>query len=247
MEKFGIKDVCDVTFFDLRTDLPVLRMDTLKMTNIENVAASSTARGGKGNSKLLTWDFDRDATMQIQDALMSETSIGLLTGNAVVKGSKDIHRFQSVKIKDIVADKVITLEKDAIAGTIQVLHNGTPLALTTDFTVATPTPSKVTLVKTVAVGDKIEIFYLYKSDASATTIKISSDAFPGYYKVVGDTVVRNAETGTDEPFQIVVHKAKLQPGFTLNFQADGDPSVFDMNLEVMRAEGSTSMIEMIKY
>lgn len=247
MSKFGVKEVCDVTFIDLKTGVPVLRLDTLKMTNIENVAQSSSARGGKGNSKLLTWDFDRDATMQVQDALMSETSIGMLTGNPVVKGIKDIYKFQGVTVKDATADKNINLDKDPVTGSVQVLHNGQPLTVTTDYTVSTTSPYKVTISKTIAVGDRIEVFYLFKSDANANTIKISSDAFPGYYKVVGDTVVRNASTGVDEPFQIVIHKAKLQPGFTLNFQADGDPTVFDMNMEVMRADGSTSMIEMIKY
>jgi len=29
--------------------------------------------------------------------------------------------------------------------------------------------------------------------------------------------------------------------------ADGDPSVFDMNIEVLREANSTSMVQMIKY
>ncbi len=33
---------------------------------------------------------------------------------------------------------------------------------------------------------------------------------PGYYRVIGDTVIRNADTGEDEAFQIVIYKTKLK-------------------------------------
>jgi hypothetical protein len=243
MEKFGIKEVADVTIFDLKTNKPVLRLDTLKMSNIENTASSTSARGGKSNPKLLTWDFDKEITMQLQDALMSTTSLGLLAGNPAIKGVKDIHGYQAVDVADTTQDSVVALEREPIAGSVQVLHNGTSLT-STDFTV---TESAVDVTKTVAVGDKLEVFYLFQSDTDTETISIDSDKFPGYYKIVGDTVVRNAETGVDEPFQIVVHKAKIQPGFTLSFQSDGDPSVFDMNLEVFKKDKGTGMVELIKY
>jgi hypothetical protein len=247
MAKFGVKEVADVTLYDLVTNKPVLYLDTLKMTSIENTASSSSARGGKGNPKLLTWDFDRESTMQCQDALMSETSIALLTGNELVTGVKDIYKRQSKKV-DASADGLINLEQDAVTGSVHVLLNGEPLTVTTDYTLDVATTGSHSVdVTAVAEGDVIEVFYRYKSDANAQTITISSDAFPSYFKVVGDTVVRNAVTGEDEPFQIVIHKAKLQPGFTLTFQADGDPTVFDMNLEVFRRDEDTSMIEMIKY
>jgi hypothetical protein len=54
-------------------------------------------------------------------------------------------------------------------------------------------------------------------------------------------------TGADEAFQFVIQKAKIQPNFTLTFQADGDPTVFDMNLEVFRTDASSEMITLIKY
>ncbi|MDD4780938.1 MAG: hypothetical protein PHT02_10135 [Tissierellia bacterium] len=51
----------------------------------------------------------------------------------------------------------------------------------------------------------------------------------------------------DEAFQIVINKAKVQPGFSLQFQSDGDPGAFDMNLEILRESGNTKMITMIQY
>lgn len=36
---------------------PVLYLDTLKVSTIEETASSSDATGGKGNAKLITWDL----------------------------------------------------------------------------------------------------------------------------------------------------------------------------------------------
>lgn len=36
---------------------PVLYLDTLKVSTIEQTAETADARGGKGNPKLITWDL----------------------------------------------------------------------------------------------------------------------------------------------------------------------------------------------
>ena len=48
MSKYGIKEVMDVCFYDTVTGKPVLFLDTLKMSNIDNTAEESFARGGRG-------------------------------------------------------------------------------------------------------------------------------------------------------------------------------------------------------
>lgn len=244
MAKFGVKEVCDITLYDLVTGEPILYLDTLKMTTIENTAGSSSARGGKGNPKLLTWDFDREATMQIQDALMSPESIGLLTGNKVIEGEQTVYKRELIKaVAGVESKSKITLAETPLDSKVTVkIDNvkitGTPEVADKDVTFD---------VSDVAVGEMVEVFYEHKTDAKASKIEIKSDKFPGYFKLVGDTVVRNSVTGVDEPFQIIVHKAKMQPAFTLTFQADGDPTVFDLNMEIFRRDQDTSMIEMIKY
>ena len=71
MSKFGIKEVADVIFFDIATGKPVLFFDTLKTSSIENAAETTDATGGRGNAKLITWNYSRTATLQMQDALLS--------------------------------------------------------------------------------------------------------------------------------------------------------------------------------
>lgn len=64
-----------------------------------------------------------------------------------------------------------------------------------------------------AIGDKIRIFWDEIVDASntkedAVEVTISPDTFPGTYRVVGDTLIRSADTGRDEPFQFIIEKAE---------------------------------------
>ena len=51
LEKYGIKEVADVMLYEIgkETETPVLYLDTLKVSTIEQTAENVSARGGKGN------------------------------------------------------------------------------------------------------------------------------------------------------------------------------------------------------
>ena len=250
-KKFGTKEVMDVTFFDTETGKPVLFCDTLKMTNIENTAEETSARGGKGNSKLLSWDFNREATMAVQDALLSTRSFELLSGNKVESGKANIHMRQSTVYESKDGRMV---NKGSLHPLTASSTGAIELAFTPNETASgilvydieddggTPITVDSILGKTVtaagAKNKKVAVYYTYEV-ADAETYSITSDSFPSTYKIVGDTVVRNAKTGKDEAFQVVINRAKIQP--------DGDPGVFDMNIEILRESDNTKMITMIQY
>ena len=105
-------------------------------------------------------------------------------------------------------------------------------------------------------GDHIRIFWeevVTTGDGDATgavEVTISPDTFPGTYRVVGDTFMRSEKTGKDEPFQFVINKAKVQSNVTITLQAEGDPSTFEMTLNVLRStndEGQNEMMKLIRY
>ena len=106
-----------------------------------------------------------------------------------------------------------------------------------------------------AKGDHIRIFWeevLQDNTGNETAIEvtISPDTFPGTYKVVGDTFMRSEKTGKDEPFQFVINKAKVQSNVTLTLQAEGDPTTFEMTLNVLRStndEGQNEMMKLVRY
>lgn len=241
--KYGVKEVCDITFYDLSTGKPLMYLDTLKMSTIENSAESTDARGGKGNPKLLTWDYNRDATVQMQDALMSMKSISLLTGNEIKKGAALVAKRELLTAVAGEEGKTKVTLAETPAGTVV-----TQLFKNDEEVTGELAGKEITFDQlTVALGEQVEVFYNYTTTGDAEVITISASRFPGYVKVVGDTVIRNATTGLDEAFQVVIHKAKVQPAFTLTFQADGDPTTFDMNLTVYKRDEDDEMIQLIKY
>lgn len=89
--RFGIKEVADVTFYQVLEDAEaeigvkkgeeVLKFDTLKVSNIESTAENSEARGGKGNAALISWDYGREITVTLEDALISMETLSMLFGD----------------------------------------------------------------------------------------------------------------------------------------------------------------------
>jgi hypothetical protein len=93
-QKFGIKEVADVAFYnqgDVKynsttgvvelTDTnkkPVLVFTTLKTSSLEFTGETAEARGGKGNAVLMSWDHSREATLTLEDALLSADSLATM-------------------------------------------------------------------------------------------------------------------------------------------------------------------------
>ena len=170
---FGIKEVCDVAFYKegdvtetggvlTATADPLFILDTLKVSNIENTAEQTDAKGGKGNAPLLTWDYGREITVSLQDAVLSEKTLSLMFENG----------------------------EDA--------------------------------------------------DTNSKVIEINANKYPGVYTVVGKTFAREIG-GEDTVFTWFVPRAKVNSEVTLTMEAEGDPTVFDMNLKVLRHNNGTMM------
>lgn len=82
---FGIKEVADVKFYKITDGVAAtdatLEFNTLKVSNIEFTSEEAFARGGKGNPKLVTWDYNREATLTLQDALLSMETLAMIFGD----------------------------------------------------------------------------------------------------------------------------------------------------------------------
>ena len=90
-DKYGIKEVANVYFEALEDDPKsnvykgdiVLFLDTLKVSTIETTAESTDATGGWGNPKLITWDYGKEITLTLEDALISLESLRFMLGGAI--------------------------------------------------------------------------------------------------------------------------------------------------------------------
>ena len=88
LEQYGIKEVCDFTLYDIgaygNPTVPVLYLDTLKVSTLEQTAEDTAAKGGKGNTDLMIWDFGKEITITLEDALFSAKSMAIMFGNGTV-------------------------------------------------------------------------------------------------------------------------------------------------------------------
>ena len=84
-------------------------------------------------------------------------------------------------------------------------------------------------------------------------IIVDAEHFPGVYRLVGETYSRNRDTHEDERFQFEIPLCKMGSENNFTLEAAGDPTVFNMTLQVLRQEDGTMMkltqynVEQAKY
>lgn len=107
-QKYGIKEVADVVFYsitqigDEEFYTPVLFLDTLKVSTLEKSASKVEAKGGKGNKKLITWNFGKEITLNLEDALFSPASMSLTWGGRL---DAKLSAYTSAIVKCNIANK----------------------------------------------------------------------------------------------------------------------------------------------
>ena len=277
LDRYGIKEVADVTFYEITEEgnagKPVLYLDTLKVSTIEQTAEQSDARGGKGNPKLITWDYGKDITVTLEDALFSAKSLAIMFGDGTVnKNAADqIQRTVMARLDAngalpdyIMADVAIKNSDGKAIGSERkkVYLKNTPNTLPNDSVALSDSKLLITKItsedgtkETTVTGNNVtsfkgevgeKVFITYLATAITREIVVSADSFPGTYYVTGDTYARSDVTGDDQFFQFIIPKAKVTSENTITLEAEGDPSVFNMNLTVLRPE-SGDMMKLVQY
>lgn len=263
LDRYGIKEVADVTFYKIGEDgnpsYPVLYLDTLKVSTIEQTAETADARGGKGNPKLISWDYGKEITVTLEDALFSAKSLAIMFGNGTVA---DLSSDQTAYSGDsAIQGKQILMRTEKFTATKNTDSATPETALTAGWTseYVDPNGKKHTkLNPKFYPADEAETgdgefkfghayFCTYDLEVKGQVIEISADTFPGTYYVTGDTYARSEVTGEDEFFQFIIPKAKVTAENTITLEAEGDPSVFNMNLTVLRPADGGPMMKLVKY
>lgn len=253
-DRYGIKEVADVTFYKIESDgsrgMPVLYLDTLKVSTVEQTASSADARGGKGNPKLVSWDFGKEINVTLTDALFSPASMAIMFGGKDGVGTEDsteITKVAMTRILSTAADSTVEMDTAEGRKTVKVLANGGSAYNTgiTKVTDADGVDVPASEFGSKTAGDKFFVHYKV-TPTSKKVININADTFPGTYYITGDTFCRSDVTGEDDFFQFIIPKAKMSPENTITLEAEGDPSVFNLNLTVLRPE-SGPMMQLVQY
>lgn len=245
LDRYGIKQVAEVTFYELDANgnptVPALYLDTLKVSTIEQTADESTANGGKGNSRLIVWDFNKQINVTLEDALFSAKSLAIMFGNGKVSS----YTSYIMKTEQFTATSAVPVASASAAGWSSKYVGPNGLAYTKI------NPKYYSADGAVVSGSFVKdttYFCTYDLDVgeNGQIIEVSANSFPGTYYVTGDTYARSDASGKDEFFQWIVPKAKVMPENTITMEADGDPTVFNLNLQVLRPKDGV-MMKFVKY
>lgn len=217
-----------------------------------------------GNPKLVTWDYNKDVNLTLEDALISMESLRFMLGGKLKQASTE----EGGKVKVRLTEEVVIETENTLPSVknhlTDELYGKQPteykyINLTTgergEVTLGDQGSEPIVPAKTLkaAAGDHLRIFWEQEVDGSnktsAVEIVISPNSFPGVYRVYGDTFMRNGD-GKDQAMQFIIGKAKVLSNTTITMQAEGDPSTFEMTLNVMKSTndaGESEMFKLVSY
>ena len=259
LDKYAIKEVADVMFYELDSkgapSAPVLYLDTLKTSTLSQSAETVDARGGKGNVKLLSWDTNKELTIELTDALFSAKSLGIMfggtmtdnsvTGQEVLKTLKasDINSYDNTYASFELKGQTYYIKKESLTFFVYAAGSSVPTA------VVSPTWTEKNF--DFVTFDLLDCVISTSSSTSAVKngieIKIGAEFNDNTYYITGDTYARNFQSGKDEFLQFIIPKGKVSAeDVSLTMEADGDPAEFSMTVNCLKAEDGT-MVKLVKY
>lgn len=94
--KFGVREICDVTFKTTadgqkvgntvfkKAGMPAFSIDTAKTSSLEQATTTVYAQGGKGYNRLIAWEGEKTMTFTVEDALISPMGLAVLSGAGLI-------------------------------------------------------------------------------------------------------------------------------------------------------------------
>lgn len=257
--KFGVRECADIVFkaksavkigsHVFKAGEPVLYLDTAKTSTIETSATTVYATGGRGNARLLAWEGEKVLTFTVEDALISDVGLAVLTGadliyaNGTTQTVKQ-HATQTLLLGDTNfktattpdTGNVITITGDAIyadGDTYLMLldPNGEMSGVPVKATKVKDNNEIVVAANLFKAGDTVLVDYYIEHKTDAFQVDITPDKFAGYYYVEGSTLYRRQMDGVDLPAEIIIPKVKIQSAITLTMASSGDPSTFTFTMD----------------
>lgn len=257
--KFGVREICEVVLKAKATQMlgskkfyagePVMYFDTLKTSGLEGAATTVYAQGGRGNSRLIAWEGERTVTFTMEDALISDLGLSILTGADLIQSAASTNAIpvhvteQTNKVTKTGDSVAITLDKapyNATTDAYVMILNDRGEIITEPYKVAsasdkvitiaegddyTPDVSKFTTGCTVLVD-----YYTQAYGTRVTQVDITPDKFGGNYYLEAQTLFRNTD-GTDLPAEFIIPNCKVQSNFNFSLASSGDPSTFTFTMD----------------
>lgn len=226
LEKFGAVTVFDATFYDPVTNKPLITFDTLTVSNISVESEQKEIRGGQGANLLVSYDYGKNATVEITDALASMFSLQYIMGSRLKED------FTALVRKEFELDgstATLTFDPAPVLTESLTYIKIDKDGLHTQVEVANATASISGLSNIVKVIAYYTVNYTGAGKSHVKELTLTSVDFPPVVKMVGETIFIDVKTGRRIAAQIEIPKFKLNTDFELTFEAEGDASTFDFS------------------
>lgn len=246
-KQFGVMDVANLTLYRLTDMVPVLRLDVLKMSDVETSTQRAELRGGKGNKKIMTVEYDRNIQLKCQNAVLNPKAIALQVGRTVEVGAQPIFTREVLTAEAGTTGKTkVTPSQTYLPNSVVAFKEDDDYGTQLDATEATGNTVEFNDTD-VAVGEKVIVYYKYNSGATTEMVNITASDFSDYYFVTGDVLMYPyGDESVKKPCQLQIAKAKVLGDFNLSLKPD-EFAVFDFNLEVYTDAATDSMIKFVWY
>jgi len=254
--RWAVREAAIATFYNLTTDKPIVTLPTLKTSGVETSGETSYARGGRGNAKIVGFSSNREARLNLEDAIFDNEALAMLTGNSITDGAKDILiNKEEVTITSNAGTLEFTPKDSGALKGLYEMNADSTLGTEITYTASTPTSGSYSISgKNITFFDGdydddtvVYAYYETTTDETAKTVKVTSDAFGGTFKVVLDCLIRDEYTRKDYAGQIIVPNAKFEDNFSFEFAAEGDPAVLTLPLEILKSPTSTDMWQLVIF
>lgn len=205
------------------------------------------------NPKLVGFSSNKESRLTLSDALLDKNALAMLTGNPLKEGVKVIDFNEQLTV----TSNKITLSKTP-KGAITTVYKVNVMDGTNgdEYTLGTPTTNQleysitgkdITFHTSVANGTIFRVYYKVETASDAKTLRVSSDAFGGTFKVIIDLLVKDAADGLDYAAQLIAPRAKFEEAWSLDLSVDGDPATLEMPLELLNDPLTNTMWEMVVF
>lgn len=246
--KFGAREICDVVLkatvegqkvgsYKYAKGQPVMYFDSLKTSSIEQASTPVYAQGGKGNSRLISWDGDKTVTYTMEDALLSPISLAILAKANIAKPTSGapmiVHvqeRISKATAEGSIVEADFSAKPSAKHPIWYVAVDKTDDEGDFEGKMDKLEATEGNFTYTSLTGDLYFVDYYTAKTDKGTLITIEPESFEGNFYLEASTLFRD-KSGKDLPAEFIIPNCKPQSAMTFAMASSGDPSTFTFTMD----------------
>ena len=254
--RFGVREICNVVFKTTKDNqrvgatkfpkgAPVIYFDSLKTSSLEQAVTTVYSQGGRGNTRLIAWDGEKQLTFTMEDALISEMGLAILASAKLYKaGTKGgngsgnntdntliVHVTETVNAGELKLSQTAATKGNTTPYVFPLDGDGEIIGTAVKATITGQNLTKPTFTD-VTEGDVkgYLVDYYTERTEKATQIDIEPECFGSNFYIEADTLFRDKQ-GADHAAQFIIPNGKVQSNFTFSLASSGDPSTFTFTVD----------------